>query len=83
MSRFDAALTNFRATFATIPAHTDIAAELRMIEVNDSTRPDPADVHLAKWKVEQVRRQRERDQAQRLREATPVPAMPARAGVEV
>lgn len=73
MSRFDSALRNFRTQFATIPAHADLVAELRMVEVNDSTRADPADVHLAQWKVDQIARKRERDQAQRLRDATPTP----------
>ena len=84
MSRFDAALTNFRAVFAATPAPRP-ALDLNMVELNEQTAPAAADVHRVRWELDRLARKRERDAARQKRaDATPVPEFSgARNGQEI
>ena len=75
MTILDHLAHNFRAVFTgREPARPDPRDDLRIIPVNDATRPDAATVHRVRWELERIARKREREaQMQRLRDATPTP----------
>ena len=77
--------TDFRAVFTgREPERPDPRADLRMVPFNDTTRADAETVHRVRWELDRLARKHEREaRLQRLRDATPLPALPGRPGEEL